>query len=93
VLRQDAHSVTVALARDPDKDPDLAPARRRERLAGEPTRRGRFPIDEIRDKRLQLMVAKRASGARNRVLLELEHRRLVNEDRDVAVRVLGVSVP
>ena len=88
VLRKDLHSVTVALARDKDAKPDLVlPLVRSGRQVGT------VPIAQIRDKFVRESMAKRDAPARNRVLLELERRRLVDEDRAVAARVLGVSVP
>jgi len=93
-LRKDLHSVTAALARD-DVDPDLP-----ESAAGGPksalTRQDqitRVHIPVVRDKKMQISLIQRASVARNRVLIELERRRQVDEDRDVASRVLGITLP
>ncbi|MDX2204034.1 MAG: hypothetical protein NW223_14885 [Hyphomicrobiaceae bacterium] len=47
----------------------------------------------IRDKRLQIYLDQRAASARNRVVFELDRRRLVEDDRAVASRVLNRPVP
>jgi hypothetical protein len=96
--RQDMHTVTVALARDKDADPDLVKSER------DLVRTGRrlmvpmvgarpVPFEEIRDKDVRDGLARRGAVARNRVLLELERRRLVDEDRAVVARVLGQPLP
>lgn len=81
--REDVHTVTVSLARDGSADPDLV----------EKVRSPKFPIQAVRDKGLQTFLTQRASVARNRILIELERRRRTDENRDVASRVLGVSLP
>jgi hypothetical protein len=92
--REDTHSVTVALARDKDVDPDLSESARAIRAASAAkSREPSFPLELIRDRRVRFKLAQRAAIARNRVFLELERRRLVDEDRDVASRVLGVQLP
>jgi hypothetical protein len=95
--RKDAHSVTVALARDGGADPDL-PERARfaefqRNASARPRQLPQFPIQGVRDKRLQIFLVQRSAVARNRILIELERRRHVNENRDVAARVLGQPVP
>jgi hypothetical protein len=93
-LRKDLHSVTVALARD--GDPDLLPSppvgMMSPRLATRDRATG-APIPFVRDKRLQVSLAQKASVARNKILIELERRRHVDENREVAGRVLGLSQP
>jgi hypothetical protein len=98
--RQDYHSVTVALARDFAVNPDVAPegpggaARQMVVPMGSINRQvGFLPVEAIRDKDVREGLAKRGSLARNRVLLELDRRRRVDEDRNVAQRVLGQPVP
>jgi hypothetical protein len=86
--RQDVHSVTVALARDKDAHPDLVIP-----LVRSGRRVGSLPVEQIRDKYVRENLAQRDAPAHNRVLLELERRRIVDEDRAVAERVLGVPVP
>jgi hypothetical protein len=98
------HSVTVALARENESvDPDL-PERARSlefqrngaailRQVATSRQLQQFPIQGVRGKHLQTFLVQRAAVARNRVLIELERRRHVNENRDVAARVLGQPVP
>ncbi len=81
--RKDIHKVTVSLARDGSVDPDLL----------EKARRPKFPIQGFRDKGLQTFLAQRALVAHNRILIELERRRRVDENKDVASRVLGIQLP
>jgi hypothetical protein len=96
-LRKDVHKVTVALAREDDPDVFLRSAA--QRSAGKiptfaPTRELRvLPVEQVRDKRVRERLVQRAAAPRNRVLLELERRRLVKEDGDVVARVLGQPVP
>ncbi|HJZ45368.1 MAG TPA: hypothetical protein VJ233_16775, partial [Hyphomicrobiaceae bacterium] len=92
--RQDMHSVTVSLASD--EDPDLVPSAQRSArnmMIPMAARSPAFPIEQIRDKDVREGLARRDALARNRVLLELQRRRLVDEDRAVATRVLGVPLP
>ena len=91
-LRKDLHSVTVALARDGEPDLPPAPAARSSRLATRELATG-ASIPFVRDKRLQIALAQKVSVARNKILIELERRRHVDENRDVAARVLGVQLP
>ncbi len=96
-LRKDVHKVTVALAREDDPDVFLRSAA--QRSAGKiptlaPTRELRvLPIEQVRDKPVRERLVQRAAAPRNRVLLELERRRLVKEDGNVVARVLGQPVP
>jgi hypothetical protein len=103
VLRHDFHSVNVVLARDdgadldlPDERPSAALARRKVPAVGPRTPavdKGRAVIDDVRDKSLQKFLTQRAAVARNRVVIELDRRRLVAEDKAVAERVLAVPLP
>jgi hypothetical protein len=96
-LRTDLHSVMVALARDPSPtaDPDVFQGARQMMvpMAARSRQAGSLPVEAIRDKDVRDGLAKRGSLARNRVLLELDRRRHVNEDRNVAQRVLGLPIP
>jgi hypothetical protein len=93
-IRKDVHSVTVVLARDhAHVDVDLPESVARSLpLASAKLTPGGFPIKKVRDKRLQTFLAARSAVARNRVLFELERHRVVDEDKAVATRVLGVPV-
>jgi hypothetical protein len=93
-LRKDIHSVTVAIARDGEPDP---PAPRGSLRAGramvsrDATTGASVPY--VRDRQLQVFLAQKAAVARNKILIELERRRHVDENRDVAARVLGLQLP
>jgi hypothetical protein len=95
--RIDNHKVAVSLARDASADPDLPDraefASGRRSVSAKAGLLPAFPIQGVRDKRLQIFLVQRAAVARNRVLIELERRRYVDEDRNVAARVLGQAVP
>jgi hypothetical protein len=88
-LRRDLHAVTVVLARDHNNvDVDLPGTGRAIAAPSAITTKSGFQIADVRDKGLQTFMAQRRSVARNRVLIELERRRLVAEDEAVVARVL-----
>jgi hypothetical protein len=95
-LRKDVHRVTVALAREDDPDVVQLSAHKGGRSVRTftPTREVRvLPVEQIRDRHVRERLVQRAAAPRDRVLLELERRRLIKEDRDVVARVLGQPVP
>lgn len=93
-LRKDYHSVRVVLARDnAHLDLDLPENAGAARKAPTTTKKNVAEIEDVRDKRLQTFLAQRKALGRNRVVIELERQRLVDEDRAVAARVLGQPLP
>jgi hypothetical protein len=95
--RDDIHSVTVALARDEKhEDVDLrSPAGRstvRKASGSRSTRQAWRDSDSAATSRSLSTLAAKSTGARTRVLLELQRRRNVQEDAKVVSRVLGVPV-
>jgi hypothetical protein len=83
--RDDTHSVTVSLSRDPgDVDPKSMAAKR-ERLEW-------VSKAAITDARTLRRLIQKATDAPTRVVLELQRRRNVEEDARVVARVLGVPV-
>jgi len=93
LLRKDVHSVKVVLARDQDhRDVDL-PERGTPRMA---VRKGQVDgptLKDVRGKGLQTFLVQKRETSRNRVFIELEKQRRVDNDKAVAERVLGVKLP
>jgi hypothetical protein len=90
-LRQDQHGVTVALARQGDVDPPAA------RVTGAGQRRMevlRLASPAVgRDARSLAALAQKELFAPDRVLLELERRRILREDERLSSRLLNVLTP
>jgi hypothetical protein len=94
--RNDIHSLIVALARDhPDMDVDNVEgmksknkAFRKESLA-RAERKELIETDVLRDERQVRALVQKNSGARNRILIELQRLRDLQDDEKEAPRILG----
>jgi hypothetical protein len=94
--RMDTHSLIVALARDhPDLDVDdvgtmrgRGKAFQREKLA-RVERKELIETDVLRDERQVRALVQKNSGARNRILIELQRLRDLQDDAREAPRILG----
>jgi hypothetical protein len=91
--RRDLHKVNVVLSRDPKFDADDVgggAARSAPRIKID---RQLAKFKDVQDASLRASLTQRKALGRNRVLFELDRKRLVEEDRTRAERVLGVPFP